>query len=108
MWQCGRGGYQASDARKEDYRGWRLYHWNYTRPWREKNDGKASLEGFEEPLDCIIFGHSHIPYVRFASKTLLFNPGSATSKRKMPYYSFGVLTVGEELKTEHIFYENKE
>ncbi|MFC5712453.1 metallophosphoesterase family protein [Thalassorhabdus alkalitolerans] len=74
----------------------------------KKTTEKRALEGFEEPLDCIIFGHSHIPYVRFASKTLLFNPGSATSKRKMPYYSFGVLTVGEELKTEHIFYENKE
>ncbi|MBU9712143.1 metallophosphoesterase family protein [Evansella tamaricis] len=74
----------------------------------KKTTEKRAEEAFETPLDCIVFGHSHIPYLRYAGKTLLFNPGSATDKRKLPFYSFGVLTVTEEIRAEHIFYKQKE
>lgn len=74
----------------------------------KKTTEKRALEAFEEFLDCIIFGHSHIPYVKYAKKTLLFNPGSATDKRKSPFYSFGILTIDDELRTQHIFYSDKE
>lgn len=43
--------------------------------------------------DIIIFGHSHEPTKQFVGGTLLFNPGRA---RK----SFGLLTIGEEIKAE--------
>ncbi|MFA9556965.1 metallophosphoesterase family protein [Evansella sp. AB-rgal1] len=68
-----------------------------------------AIEAFsKEDVDCIIFGHSHIPHLQYYKKTLLFNPGSATQKRKLPYFSFGVLTITEEIKAEHIFYSTKE
>ncbi|WP_409251016.1 metallophosphoesterase family protein [Bacillus sp. SCS-153A] len=72
-----------------------------------KTTEKRALEAFEENMDIIIFGHSHIPYTRFSSGTLLFNPGSATDKRKHPFYSFGIIELGNEVKTQHIFYKNK-
>lgn len=43
--------------------------------------------------DIIIFGHSHQPTRRFIGGTLLFNPGRARN-------SFGLLTIGEEIKAE--------
>ena len=43
--------------------------------------------------DIIIFGHSHVPTNRYIGKTLLFNPGRARN-------SFGLLTIGEEIKAE--------
>ncbi len=45
------------------------------------------------PYDIIIFGHSHQPTRQFIGGTLLFNPGRARN-------SFGLLTVGEEIKAE--------
>ena len=46
-------------------------------------------------VDIIIFGHSHEPYNRIIKGTLLFNPGPAM-------YSFGLLTIGDEVKSEII------
>ncbi|MFP3472622.1 metallophosphoesterase family protein, partial [Micrococcus sp. SIMBA_144] len=71
-----------------------------------KTTEKRALEAFEgEDVDVIIFGHSHIPFSRFMKGILLFNPGSPTDKRKLPYYSHGVLTIEETWKIEHVFYD---
>ena len=74
-------------------------------------DGKGktteirALEAFkEDEVDVIIFGHSHIPYSRFMKGVFLFNPGSPTDKRKLPFYSHGVLTIEDTWRIEHIFY----
>ncbi len=70
-----------------------------------KTTEKRALEAFEDDeVDVIIFGHSHIPYSRYMKGVFLFNPGSPTDKRKLPYYSHGVLTIGDTWKCEHIFY----
>ncbi|WP_163527917.1 metallophosphoesterase family protein [Halobacillus ihumii] len=76
----------------------------------KKTTEKRVIEEFEgEELDLIIFGHSHLPLLRFVKKTMLFNPGSVTDKRRLPYYSFGVITVDHQgLRADHIFYSNKE
>ncbi|MGG3916090.1 metallophosphoesterase family protein [Rossellomorea vietnamensis] len=71
-----------------------------------KTTEKRALEAFEDiDVDVIIFGHSHIPYSRFMKGVFLFNPGSPTDKRKLPYYSHGILTIGDTWKIEHIFYK---
>ncbi|WP_018924001.1 metallophosphoesterase family protein [Salsuginibacillus kocurii] len=70
----------------------------------KKTTEKRVLEAFDEKMDIIIFGHSHMPLLRYVGKTLLFNPGSVTDKRKLPYYSFGRLHIGEELQAEHVFF----
>jgi len=55
-------------------------------------------------LDVLIFGHSHIPFMRYAGKTLLLNPGSPTDKRKLPYYSFALLELGKTIECKIIFF----
>lgn len=74
----------------------------------KKTTEKRALEAFEgEEVDIIIFGHSHIPILRYFKKKLLLNPGSPTDKRTLPYYSFAILTVGEEIRAEHVFFSDK-
>lgn len=55
-------------------------------------------------LDCLIFGHSHIPVLKYAGGLLLFNPGSPTDKRRQTMFSYGMIYAGTRLRAEHIFY----
>jgi uncharacterized protein len=67
---------------------------------------KRAENAFKEEADIVLFGHSHIPYLRFHGKTLLINPGSATDKRKVPLCSFAWLKLSEDgLHARHIFYK---
>ena len=46
--------------------------------------------------DVVVFGHSHIPWnEQGVDGQLLFNPGSATERRRQPRCTYGVL------ETEH-------
>ncbi|MDF0725683.1 metallophosphoesterase [Cytobacillus sp. S13-E01] len=63
----------------------------------------------EQTLNCIIFGHSHIPVNKTINDILLFNPGSPTDKRRQKQYSYGLISVnGGELTAQHIFYSDKQ
>lgn len=59
-------------------------------------------------LDCIVFGHSHIPVITEREGILMFNPGSPTDKRTQEKFSFGLLHAGKELKAEIVFFASKE
>jgi putative phosphoesterase len=59
-----------------------------------KNDG----------VDCIIFGHSHIPYCEYFNNVLLFNPGSPTDKRRNKFFSFGIIELDNGIKAKHIYF----
>lgn len=45
------------------------------------------------PLDCLVFGHSHVPLCQRQGGLLLFNPGSATASRSKPGESVGMLEI---------------
>lgn len=45
---------------------------------------------------CVIFGHSHIPYNQEHHGQLLFNPGSATDRRRQPTCSLGLLSIDDQ------------
>jgi len=47
----------------------------------------------------VVFGHSHIPYNQEHNGQLLFNPGSATDRRRQPRCSIGLLHVDDELES---------
>jgi len=47
----------------------------------------------------VVFGHSHIPYNQEHDGQLLFNPGSATDRRRQPRCSIGLLYVDDEKKS---------
>ncbi len=49
--------------------------------------------------DCVVFGHSHIPWNEEYNGQLLFNPGSATDRRRQPRCSIGLLHVDDEVKS---------
>ncbi|REJ09810.1 metallophosphoesterase family protein [Halobacillus trueperi] len=72
----------------------------------KKTTEKRALESFEDgAVDVLIYGHSHIPVLRYFKRTLLFNPGSLTDKRRLPMYSFGKLSLTKAgIHTEHIFF----
>ncbi|MEK3990100.1 metallophosphoesterase family protein [Robertmurraya sp. FSL R5-0851] len=66
---------------------------------------RRALEAFAEShVDCIIFGHSHIPVLKETNGILLFNPGSCTDKRRQPQPSFGIISLDEGLHAEHVFF----
>lgn len=61
------------------------------------------LSHFSEHLiDAVVFGHSHQPLCRKVGSVLLFNPGSATDRRRAERHTVGILTIGEKLSGEII------
>jgi putative phosphoesterase len=63
---------------------------------------KYVLEQFEG-VDCIVFGHSHHPYVKVWNRVLLFNPGAVAPTRGLRP-SVGILDVGERTISGRIVY----
>ena len=51
-------------------------------------------------LDLIIFGHSHQAETTTVEGVIYFNPGSATDTVYAPYKSFGIIEIGDTIKTE--------
>lgn len=47
-------------------------------------------------VDCVVFGHSHIPYLELHEGVLAFNPGSPTDRRRRPTFSYGILHIGPD------------
>ena len=77
--------------------------------------GEGSPEGlidlvkrqFEKnKVDCIVFGHSHIPLCEKRENILFFNPGSPTDKIFAPFNSYGILEIGEKVEGTIIRLEN--
>ncbi|MDW0109879.1 metallophosphoesterase family protein [Sporosarcina aquimarina] len=74
----------------------------------KKTTEQRAVEAFaDESVDAIVFGHSHIPVIKYFKGTLLMNPGSPTDKRKLPFYSFITLEVGDELLPELVLFRDK-
>jgi uncharacterized protein len=70
-----------------------------------KTTEKRAIQKFaDDKVDCIIFGHSHIPIKKYDDGMLLFNPGSPTDKRRQEKYSFGIFTIVDTLEANHIFF----
>lgn len=54
-------------------------------------------------VDCIVFGHSHSPYLRRHDSVLMLNPGSPTDKRRAPRPSFALLRITDHLDAEIVY-----
>ena len=70
-----------------------------------QNRAEAALQEFPAAR-CVIFGHSHVPYNQEQGEQLLFNPGSATDRRRQPACSLGLLTIDDrsrQIRGEIIF-----
>src|SRR5438105_2996865 len=62
------------------------------------NRGKVARQEFPEAR-VAVFGHSHIPWNEEHDGQLLFNPGSATDRRRQARCSIGLLYVDDELES---------
>lgn len=56
---------------------------------------ERALGAFED-VDVVVFGHSHRPLREQRGSTLLFNPGSATDRRRAPRCTYGRLRLTED------------
>lgn len=59
------------------------------------NRAKLARQEFPQAR-CVVFGHSHIPWNEDRDGQLLFNPGSATDRRRQPRCSIGLLHLDDE------------
>jgi len=65
-----------------------------------ETSNRVKLARLEFPqARVVVYGHSHIPYNQEHDGQLLFNPGSATDRRRQPTCSIGMLYVDDEKKS---------
>ncbi len=55
-----------------------------------------------EEVDCVVFGHTHVALSETVGDVILFSPGSPVAGRGRRGNSFGILEIGETIKTEII------
>ncbi len=56
-----------------------------------------------EDVNCIVFGHSHVPLNKRVGDVLLFNPGTPTDTRFTPTKTLGILEVeGVQVHGRHV------
>ena len=61
---------------------------------RGRNAHQNALAAFAgDPVDVVLYGHSHRPIVERDGTRLVANPGSPTDKRAMPAFSYAILTI---------------
>ncbi|MGO4948716.1 metallophosphoesterase family protein [Paenibacillus sp. DRB1-1] len=76
--------------------------------WRGSTENIALNTFKGEMLDCLIYGHSHIPVVKTIDGQLVLNPGSPTDKRGEDEYSFIVLTIeAGQMEAQLVLYPDK-
>jgi|LSQX01.2.fsa_nt_gb putative phosphoesterase len=61
----------------------------------------------KDNVDCVVYGHSHIPHCEFLDGILYFNPGSPTDKRLNKYYTYGLIKISEGEFYPEMIYFNK-
>jgi putative phosphoesterase len=63
---------------------------------------EARLQRRFPTADLVVFGHSHIPVdAEGLDGQRLFNPGSATERRRQPEHTYGRLRIADGQLTEH-------
>jgi hypothetical protein len=74
---------------------------------RDKTPDKALSHFVDDPVDCVVFGHSHRSLIDWREmahgRVLLFNPGSPTDRRYGPHLSCGLLRIDGKHITPELF-----
>lgn len=65
-----------------------------------------ALRRFAGRVDCVVYGHSHIPKIELDAGTILFNPGSATDRRWQQHFGVGLIHVTPEKITPELVLYN--
>lgn len=68
---------------------------------------RAEARRFVGKVDCVVYGHSHMPLIEREGETILFNPGSATDRRWGDHFGVGLIFVSEDgIKPELVLYQD--
>jgi putative phosphoesterase len=68
---------------------------------------RATARQLAGEVDCVVYGHSHIPRIDEEEGTILFNPGSATDRRWQEHFGVGLIHVSEErIAPELVLYQD--
>ncbi len=66
-----------------------------------------AIRRFAGKVDCVLFGHSHMPLLERVDNTILFNPGSATDRRWHEHFGVGLIRVtGGRIRPDLILYQD--
>jgi putative phosphoesterase len=68
--------------------------------WGSSQGLEARLLKEFEPVDVLVYGHSHKPANHIKEGVLLFNPGTATGLASRGNHSIGILHIGSEIRGE--------
>lgn len=67
--------------------------------------GRAAAAFAEEPVQIVVFGHSHQPLLKEENGRFYLNPGSPTDKHREPRYSFAWIYVEDDgLRPELVYF----
>lgn len=62
---------------------------------------------FAGRIDCVVYGHSHIPKMELDDNTILFNPGSPTDRRWQAHFGIGLIRVtADEIEPDLILFDD--
>jgi len=68
---------------------------------------KRSFRKNGNRLHAILYGHTHIPTMKYDNNVFFFNPGSVAGKFPAAVKSFGRLTIDGTIKGEIVILENR-
>lgn len=63
-------------------------------------DERMELEN--PKLDCLVFGHSHVPMIERENGMLIINPGSAMDKRGQLHHTVAILEIHKDCMEAYI------
>jgi putative phosphoesterase len=68
---------------------------------------RATARQLAGGVDCVVYGHSHIPKIELEDGTILFNPGSATDRRWQEHFGVGLIHVADgQIEPELVLYRD--
>ncbi|CAN5634646.1 metallophosphoesterase family protein [soil metagenome] len=73
-----------------------LMHGHLPRPTARQ----SAVQVMRGKVDCVVYGHSHIPDLSDEGGLLLVNPGSPTQRRSAPHRSYAIMMVDDEIAVE--------
>jgi uncharacterized protein len=73
---------------------------NKVKGWGMSTNLTEKIHKFFGPVDCLIHGHTHDPVISKTDGIILFNPGSATENRYLPFNTVGIIDINERIETK--------
>jgi putative phosphoesterase len=70
---------------------------------------EVAIDRWAGKVDCVLFGHSHMPLIERAQGSILVNPGSPTDRRWHPHFGVAIVTVDSSgIHPELILFDDPE